>query len=210
MLKSVGVILVLSSPSGCGKTTVANKLLEKQENNIVKSVSITTRAARKGEKEGKDYYFVDREEFLRLCSSGEIIEHAEVFGNFYGVPRKNLEDNVDKGVSTLLVIDWQGAFKFMEMMREHVVSIFIIPPSMEELRRRLCGRRADDSEVVEARLKGAAFEISHCESYDYVIVNEDIEETADRISNILRAEQMKTCRQVGLRELLESRFPLED
>ncbi|MFV9839225.1 MAG: guanylate kinase [Aaplasma endosymbiont of Hyalomma asiaticum] len=197
----------MSSPSGCGKTTVANILVRDRSNNIVRSVSITTRLPRKGEVHGKDYFFVDEERFKELCDKGEMLEHAEVFGNFYGVPRKCVEENSEKGLHTLLVIDWQGAFRLMEVMKEHVVSVFLIPPSMEELSRRLQGRSGEDSLFVGTRLREAAFEIGHCYEYDYVIVNEDAEETAKKICHILSAEEMRTSRQVVLRECIEKSFP---
>ncbi|MDB1135147.1 guanylate kinase [Candidatus Anaplasma sp. TIGMIC] len=205
--KSEGVLLVLSSPSGCGKTTVANILVSNKSYNIVRSISATTRKPRAGEVDGRDYFFVEHEEFHRRCDSGEMLEHAEVFGNLYGVPRKYVEDNISKGINTLLVIDWQGAFKLMQMMQEHVVSVFIVPPSMEELRRRLCGRNRGTDSVVETRLAGAAFEIAHCYEYDYVIINEDAEETAQMIGNILSAECLRTSRQKFLKRFVDENFP---
>lgn len=199
-------MLVLSSPSGCGKTTVSNMLVRDKGNNIVRSISVTTRLPREGEVNGKDYFFVNRKEFNRLCSSGEMLEHAEVFGNLYGIPRKCVEENIRNGTNTLFVIDWQGAFRLMDIMKKSVVSVFIIPPSMEELSRRLRNRSREDSAAVEMRLKGAAFEISHCYYYDYVIVNEDSEKTSRKIGNILYVEQMKTCRQVALKRFIEKNF----
>ena len=199
-------MLVLSSPSGCGKTTVSNMLVRDKGNNIVRSVSVTTRLPREGEVNGKDYFFVNKEEFSRLCDSGEMLEHAEVFGNLYGVPRKCVEENIRNGTNTLFVIDWQGAFRLMDIMKKAVVSVFIIPPSMEELSRRLRSRSREDSTAVEIRLKGAAFEISHCYYYDYVIVNEDAEKTAQQIGDILSAERVKTCRQVALKKFIEKKF----
>ena len=206
-LKNSGIVLVMSSPSGCGKTTVANILVQDRENNIVRSVSITTRMPRNGEVNGEDYFFVDKEQFHKLCDKGEMLEYAEVFGNFYGVPRKNVEDNTKNGIHTLLVIDWQGAFRLMEIMKEYVVSVFLIPPSMKELSKRLQGRSGEDSVSIEARLGEAAFEIGHCYKYDYVIVNEDAAETARKVRHILSAEELRTSRQIALRECVEKSFP---
>ena len=206
-LENSGIVLVMSSPSGGGKTTVANILVRDLRNKIVRSVSVTTRLPRKGEVNGMDYFFVNEEQFRELCDKGEMLEYAEVFGNFYGVPRKYVEENSGKGTHTLLVIDWQGAFRLMDVMKEHVVSVFLVPPSMEELSRRLQGRSGEDKVFVDSRLREAAFEIGHCYEYDYVIVNEDAEETAKKICHILRAEEMRTSRQVMLRECVEKSFP---
>ncbi|WP_396124715.1 guanylate kinase [Anaplasma capra] len=199
-------MLVISSPSGCGKTTVSDLVVRNAANNIVRSVSATTRPPREGEVDGKDYFFLSESEFLRLCESGGMLEHATVFGNYYGIPKKFVEENIGSGRNILFVIDWQGALRLMEIMREWVVSVFIVPPSMDELRRRLQNRGGDDS-VVQNRLKGAPFEISHCHHYDYVMVNEDAEETASKLSHIISTESMRISRQLGLKELIEDNFP---
>ena len=205
-LKREGLVLVLSSPSGCGKTTVADVLLRDERNNLVRSISVTTRAPREGEENARDYFFVSEEEFLKLRDSGQLIEHAKVFDNYYGIPKDYVEGNRKKGVNTLLVIDWQGAFKLMKIMRESVVSVFMIPPSMEELRRRLHSRENGRSVTVDSRLQEAPFEITHCYEYDYVIVNEEIGDTADKIGCILRAESMKTSRQTLLSRFIKENF----
>ncbi|ASI48135.1 guanylate kinase [Anaplasma ovis str. Haibei] len=200
-------MLVISSPSGCGKTTVSDLVIKNSDNNVIRSVSATTRAPRKGEVDGRDYFFLSETEFLLLCKSGEMLEHAKVFGNYYGIPRKFVEENVSSGKNILFVIDWQGAFRLMEVMKELVVSVFIVPPSMDELRRRLHNRSGGD-DVARERLASAPFEISHCYRYDYVIVNESAEETARKISCIIGAESMRASRQSGLKKLIDGSFSL--
>ncbi|MFV9870111.1 MAG: guanylate kinase [Anaplasma ovis] len=206
-LTSEGIMLVISSPSGCGKTTVSDLVIKNSDNNVIRSVSATTRAPRKGEVDGRDYFFLSETEFLLLCKSGEMLEHAKVFGNYYGIPRKFVEENVSSGKNILFVIDWQGAFRLMEVMKELVVSVFIVPPSMDELRRRL-HNRSGGGDVARERLASAPFEISHCYRYDYVIVNESAEETARKISCIIGAESMRASRQSGLKKLIDGSFSL--
>ncbi|MDD9331406.1 MAG: guanylate kinase [Wolbachia sp.] len=153
-VKSEGILLILSSPSGAGKTTISEKLL-KQSADLVRSISMTTREPRPGEVDGKDYFFVTKEKFHELCKAGKMLEYAEVFGNFYGIPRDFIEQNLKIGISVLLIIDWQGAFHLFEVVREKVVSIFILPPSIEELRSRLHKRNSDSISEVERRLAEA-------------------------------------------------------
>ncbi len=206
-LTSEGIMLVLSSPSGCGKTTVSDLIIKNSDNNIIRSVSATTRAPREGEVNGRDYFFLSEAEFLLMCESGEMMEHAKVFGNYYGIPRKFVAENISSGKNILFVIDWQGAYRLMETMKESVVSVFMMPPSMDELERRMSDRGGIDG-VARERLKGAPFEISHCYRYDYIIVNEDAEETARKIGCIIGAESKRVSRQMGLRELIDKNFPL--
>ncbi|MGN7661458.1 MAG: guanylate kinase [Anaplasma sp.] len=199
-------MLVLSSPSGCGKTTVSNIVVCDKNNNAIRSISATTRSPRKGEVDGRDYFFLSEAEFFRLCESGEMLEHARVFGNYYGVPRKFVEENISSGRNILFVIDWRGAFRLMEVMRKSVVSVFMIPPSMEELMRRLQSRDGGNDQLKD-RFEGAPLEISRCHRYDYVIVNEDSKKTAKKVGCILEAERMRASRQIGLKALLEESFP---
>lgn len=202
-VKSEGILLVLSSPSGAGKTTISERLLA-QSTSLVRSVSATTRKPRAQEIEGEDYFFVTEKEFHELCKSGKMLEYAEVFGHFYGIPRDFIEQNLKGGISVLLSIDWQGAFHLFEIMRDKVVSVFILPPSMQELKLRLNNRNSDSASTIEYRLTQAQKEISKCHQYDYVIVNDNIDESVNFISSILEAERLKIKRQVNLKEFLDN------
>lgn len=189
-VKNEGILLILSSPSGAGKTTISEKLLE-QSTDLVMSVSMTTRKPRPGEVNGKDYFFVTEEKFHALCKAGQMLEYAKVFENFYGIPKDFIEQNLSSGISVLLNIDWQGAFHLFEILREKVVSVFILPPSMEELRLRLQRRNSDDEIEIERRLSEAQKEISKSNKYDYVIVNDDLDKSIEEIKSILNKERIK-------------------
>ncbi|CCE77324.1 MULTISPECIES: guanylate kinase [Wolbachia] len=189
-VKNEGILLILSSPSGAGKTTISEKLLE-QSTDLVMSVSMTTRKPRPGEVNGKDYFFVTEEKFHELCKAGQMLEYAKVFENFYGIPKDFIEQNLNSGISVLLNIDWQGAFHLFEILREKVVSVFILPPSMEELRLRLQRRNSDDEIEIERRLSEAQKEISKSNKYDYVIVNDDLDKSVEEIKSILNKERIK-------------------
>lgn len=189
-VKNEGILLILSSPSGAGKTTISEKLLE-QSTDLVMSVSMTTRKPRPGEVNGKDYFFVTEEKFHELCKAGQMLEYAKVFENFYGIPKDFIEQNLSSGISVLLNIDWQGAFHLFEILREKVVSVFILPPSMEELRLRLQKRNSDDVSEIERRLSEAQKEISKSNKYDYVIVNDDLDKSVEEIKSILSKEMLK-------------------
>lgn len=189
-VKNEGILLILSSPSGAGKTTISEKLLE-QSTDLVMSVSMTTRKPRRGEVNGKDYFFVTEEKFHELCKAGQMLEYAKVFENFYGIPKDFIEQNLSSGISVLLKIDWQGAFHLFEILREKVVSVFILPPSMEELRLRLQKRNSDDVSEIERRLSEAQKEISKSNKYDYVIVNDDLDKSVEEIKSILSKEMLK-------------------
>ncbi len=193
-VKNEGILLILSSPSGAGKTTISEKLLE-QSTNLVMSVSMTTRKPRSGEINGKDYFFVTEEKFHELCKAGQMLEYAKVFENFYGIPRDFIEQNLSSGISVLLNIDWQGAFYLFKTLREKVVSVFILPPSMEELRLRLQRRNSDDASEIERRLAEAQKEISKRGKYDYVIINNDINKSVEEISSILNKERLKKLKE---------------
>ncbi|MFV0948597.1 guanylate kinase [Wolbachia endosymbiont of Nasonia giraulti] len=189
-VKNEGILLILSSPSGAGKTTISEKLLE-QSTDLVMSISVTTRKPRPGEVNGKDYFFVTEEKFHELCKAGQMLEYAKVFENFYGIPKDFIEQNLSSGISVLLNIDWQGAFHLFEILREKVVSVFILPPSMEELRLRLQRRNSDDEIEIERRLSEAQKEISKSNKYDYVIVNDDLDKSVEEIKSILNKERIK-------------------
>jgi guanylate kinase len=195
-------MLVLSSPSGAGKTTISRALL-KLEPNLVLSVSATTRAPRPGEQEGVHYYFVAVAEFQRMKAAGEFLENARVFDNFYGTPRHHVEKQLSQGRDVLFDIDWQGTQQLRESARDDLVSIFILPPSLAELERRLHSRAQDAAEVVRKRMARASDEMSHWAEYDYVIVNHDIDSSIASVRTILVAERLKRTRQVGLGDFVK-------
>ncbi|NBG95524.1 guanylate kinase [Pyruvatibacter mobilis] len=190
-------MFVMSSPSGAGKTTLSRGLLDTDEE-IVMSVSATTRNPRPGEVDGKDYYFVSVEDFGLMVNRGEFLEHAKVFDNYYGTPRGPVEEALSGGKDVLFDIDWQGTQQLKENAREDVVSIFILPPSTQELERRLHTRAQDSAEIVAKRMAKAADEMSHWAEYDYIIVNQDLDKSRTQIRAILDAERLKRPRQTGL------------
>lgn len=193
-------MLVLSSPSGAGKTTLARRLLA-AESGIEMSISVTTRKARPGEEEGKDYYFVSESEFRRMRDAGELLEWARVFDNFYGTPRSPVERALAGGRDVLFDVDWQGAQQLNEKVAQDLVRVFILPPSGEVLEQRLRLRR-DEPDVVARRMADAAAEISHWGEYDYVIVNADLEASVSGLRSILAAERLRRERLLGLSELV--------
>lgn len=200
-------MFVLSSPSGAGKTTLSRKLLSRyadgaEYEKMVMSVSLTTRKPRPGEEDGKDYFFIDDADFLNRVSENQMLEHAKVFDHHYGTPREFVENNLKQGVDVLFDIDWQGTKQLTEKAPGEVVSVFILPPSMAELERRLQGRAQDSAEVVARRMSKAEAEISHWGEYDYVLVNEDLDDTLARIDSILRAERLRRVRQQGLEQFV--------
>lgn len=196
-----GFMLVLSSPSGAGKTTLSRMLLD-SESNLTMSISVTTRPIRPGEQEGKDYYFVNQENFSQMVANNELLECAEVFGNSYGTPEQKVEESLAQGVDVLFDIDWQGTQQLSRQRREDLVSVFILPPSMDELERRLRKRAQDSDEVIKGRMAKASNEISHWHAYDYVIINEDIDESLRQVRSILHAERKKRTRQQGLADFV--------
>ena len=197
-----GLMLILSSPSGAGKTTLAKRLLD-VEDGIVLSVSATTRPARPGEIDGEDYFFVSEETFTQMRDQGEMLEWANVFGNFYGTPRKFVEDALQGGRDVLFDIDWQGAQQLAHAAREDVVKAFILPPSREELERRLRQRAQDSEEIVQRRMAEADSEMSHWAEYDYVVVNKDVDESERLLRSILTAERHKRERQTELAAIVK-------
>lgn len=195
--KRRGVLFVLSSPSGAGKSTIARKLLA-AEDDLSMSVSATTRAPRPGETEGKDYHFVDLEEFRRMVADHEFLEWAHVFDNRYGTPRAPVEAMLSAGKDVLFDIDWQGAQQLFQIAGGDVVRVFILPPSMAELRQRLVSRNTDSADVIEGRMARAAAEVSHWDGYDYVLVNDDAEDCFRKVQTILAAERLRRSRQTGV------------
>jgi guanylate kinase len=188
---------VLSSPSGAGKTTLSRRLLE-ADTAITMSVSATTRAARSGEVEGKDYFFVSPSMFQQMVAGDAFLEHATVFGNRYGTPIEPVHLALAQGRDVLFDIDWQGTQQLRQRAGDDLVSIFVLPPSHAELERRLRARAQDDEAVVRARMAKANAEISHWAEYDYVVVNDDLDSTLEKIRTILTAERMKRGRQTGI------------
>ena len=198
-----GLMLVLSSPSGAGKTTIARELLARDDN-LTLSVSATTRPKRPGETEGVDYLFVDRARFDAMVAEGAFLEHATVFEHCYGTPKVAVEAALAAGRDVLFDIDWQGTQQVRGEAREDLVSVFILPPSTVELERRLRARAQDPEEVVRGRMAKAADEMSHYSEYDYIVVNEDVAEGVAEVTSILQAERLRRERQVGLHEFVES------
>lgn len=196
-----GLMLVLSSPSGAGKTSISRELL-RRDDNISLSVSATTRPRRPGEVDGVDYIFVDNPTFDLMVNRQELLEHAKVFNHYYGTPRAPVEQSLAGGRDVLFDIDWQGTQQLAEKARDDLVSIFILPPSTAELDRRL-HRRAQDSEaVITERMARAADEMTHWSEYDYVVVNVDFEESVDQVQTILEAERLKRRRLIGLSDFV--------
>ncbi len=195
---------VLSSPSGAGKTTISRALLAKNSN-LTMSVSVTTRKRRAGETHGKDYFFVDHDDFRDMVENGEMLEHAKVFENYYGTPRKPVEDALTAGKDIVFDIDWQGTQQLAELAREDLVTVFILPPSRSELEKRLRNRSRDTRETdveIRGRMSKAADEISHYSEYDYVIINDDVDYAITRAQVILESERLKRSRMVGLSDFV--------
>ncbi len=192
-----GIMLVLSSPSGAGKSTIAREVLSKEQN-LKLSVSVTTRERRGSEIDGTHYHFISDREFKRMRDSDSLLEWAQVHSNFYGTPADPVEDALNNGKDMLFDIDWQGGLQLMEKARIDVVSIFILPPSLEELKSRLVRRAEDAPEVIEKRLENAMNEIPHWRDYDYVVVNDDLERAFGQVSAILQAERLRRDRRPGL------------
>jgi guanylate kinase len=195
--KRRGVLFVLSSPSGAGKSTIARKLLA-SEPELSMSVSYTTRPPRPGEVDGKDYHFVDLERFREMVANHEFLEWAHVFNHRYGTPKNDVFHTLSEGGDILFDIDWQGAQQLHQLAGGDVVRVFILPPSMEELRQRLERRATDSQEIIDARMARADNEVSHWDGYDYVLVNDDVEQCFAHVKTILAAERLKRSRQTGI------------
>ncbi|WCR12319.1 guanylate kinase [Paracoccus stylophorae] len=193
-----GLLIILSSPSGAGKSTLARRLMD-WDPSLRFSVSATTRPPRPGEVDGQHYYFTTHEDFRALVAQGQMLEHAEVFGNLYGSPRAPVEAAMEEGRDTLFDVDWQGGQQIRASpLGGHVVSIFVLPPSLPELERRLRGRGQDSDAVIAGRMLKSRAEISHWAEYDYVLINDDLDETDARLRAILTAERLRRDRQGGL------------
>ncbi len=202
MITRRGLMLVLSSPSGAGKTSIARSLLTRDKE-INMSVSATTRPRRPGEAEGKDYYFVDEEKFKIDINKGLFLEYARVFDHYYGTPLGVVQKLLSSGCDVLFDIDWQGTQQIKAKARDDLVSIFVLPPSTAELEKRLITRAQDSAEVVAGRMARAADEMSHYPEYDYIIVNHDLDQSIDAVHTILKAERLRRSRQASLTEFMK-------
>jgi len=199
-----GLLIILSSPSGAGKSTLAQRIKIWDEN-CVFSISATTRKPREGEQDGKDYYFISEQEFHNKVSNDEMLEHAEVFGNFYGSPLSPVLSSIDQGYDVLFDVDWQGSQQIKNSsLGKYVLSIFILPPSIKELESRLKLRNKDSDEVITNRMAKSAEEISHWPEYDYVVVNDDIHKTEEKLKTIITAERLRLSQQPGIVEFVRS------
>lgn len=192
-----GLMFILSSPSGAGKTTIAKRLL-KADAELALSVSVTTRPMRPGEVDGKDYHFITPEKFHEMVEANELLEWAEVFDHLYGTPKSQIKAGLKDGQDFLFDIDWQGTQQLYQRMEVDVVRVFLLPPSIAELERRLSSRGTDSSEVIADRMARARSEISHWDGYDFVVVNDDIDACFEKVRGILESERMRRARQTGL------------
>lgn len=199
-------MLVLSSPSGGGKTTISRRLIE-QDKGLTVSISATTREKRPGEVEGQHYYFVGQDRFQNMIDNGELLEQAQIYGNMYGTPRKPVEEALSGGRDVIFDIDWQGTRQLSRVAKEDIVSVFILPPSWEELERRLRSRGQDTEESITKRLAKAADEIAHFDEYHYVIVNNALEDSIAKVQDILNAERTKRRRLTGIQAFVDSLKP---
>ncbi|MAJ21601.1 MAG: guanylate kinase [Paracoccaceae bacterium] len=190
-----GLIIILSSPSGAGKSTLSDRL-RAWDNDIVFSISATTREPRDGEKDGREYFFKSREDFLKMVDNQEMLEHAEVFGNLYGSPQKPVSNAIENGQDVLFDIDWQGGQQIRNsVLGKQALSLFILPPSIAELERRLNSRAKDNQDVIKNRMALARDEISHWPEYDYVLINNDLDKTENDLKTIIKAERLKLSQQ---------------
>ncbi len=200
-LQRRGLMYVLSSPSGAGKTTITRALLNSNPNLEI-SISATTRPRRPGEVDGQDYYFVDIPQFNAMVENGEMLEHAKVFGNYYGTPKLPVEEALSRGNDIIFDIDWQGTQRLREIAREDLVTVFILPPSAKELERRLRGRAQDSEESIRLRMDKASDEMTHYSEYDYVLINNNVELAIQQAQHILDSERLKRNRLVGLSDFV--------
>lgn len=190
-------MLVLSSPSGAGKTTLTRRLLQ-SDPGVRLSISVTTRPPRPGEREGIDYYFRGADDFGIMVNRSELLEHAKVFGHYYGTPKAPVEAALESGIDVIFDVDWQGTQQLKQKAHDDLVSVFVLPPSMRALEQRLRSRGQDGTNIILERMARAADEISHWAEYDYIIINEDIDQAEDEVRSILRAERLKRHRRTGL------------
>ena len=198
-----GITLVLSSPSGAGKTSLSRKLLERNKK-LFLSVSCTTRPPRPGEINESDYFFVEESKFNEMQKNNEFLESAKVFNHYYGTPKKPIMDALDSGMDILFDIDWQGTQQLMNSLQDDLIKVFVLPPSAKELERRLLQRNQDSDEIVKGRMSKASNEISHYAEYDYIIINENFEESLSKIESIIIAEGLKRSRQIKIQDTIDN------
>ena len=198
-----GITLVLSSPSGAGKTSLSRKLLERNKK-LFLSVSCTTRPPRPGEINESDYFFIEESKFNEMQKNNEFLESAKVFDHYYGTPKKPIMDALDSGMDILFDIDWQGTQQLMNSLQDDLIKVFVLPPSAKELERRLLQRNQDSDEIVKGRMSKASNEISHYAEYDYIIINENFEESLSKIESIIIAEGLKRSRQIKIQDTIDS------
>lgn len=195
-----GLLIILSSPSGAGKSTLARRLRE-WDGDLQFSVSATTRAPRDGEVDGADYHFLEESAFKSMVNDGDMLEHAHVFGNFYGSPRGPVQEAIENGSDVLFDIDWQGAQQIRNSaLGQHTLSIFLLPPSISELHRRLVSRGKDDAETIARRMQKSWDEISHWDGYDFVLINDNLDETEAQLRSIITATRLRRSQQPGLND----------
>ena len=204
LLSSEGILFIISSPSGAGKSSISKRIL-KNDPKVTFSISVTTRTPRDSEKDGREYFFKSTNEFEKMVRDGEMLEHAEVFGNKYGTPKEPVENALDKGLDVLFDVDWQGGIKIRNShLRKFVVSIFILPPSINELESRLLARGQDSDDTVKSRMIKSREEISHWSEYDYILINDDLQLVHDDIRSIIRSERLKRLNRQDLVEFVSS------
>ncbi len=196
--KRRGLLIVLSAPSGCGKGTIVSQILQKRADTAL-SVSITTRAPRPGEMDGVHYYFISKERAEEMIAGGELLEHAQYSGNYYGTPRAAVEAQLEAGINVILEIEVQGALQVMQKVPDHV-SVFLAAPSMEELERRLRNRGTETEESIQRRLAAAEFEAQHAKDYQYLVLNDQVSAAVERLNTIIEAEQLRYCRMKTMME----------
>ena len=198
-----GLMFVLSSPSGAGKTSLSRKLLE-LDKELFLSVSYTTRPPRPGEIDGEDYFFVNSNDFASMKEKNEFLEYAKVFDYYYGTPKKPVKKTLDKGRDILFDIDWQGTQQLMNNSKDDLVKVFVLPPSLDELERRLKERKQDQDEIIQKRMSKASDEMSHYAEYDYILVNDDFDKTVEEIISILNSERLKNHRQIKAQKIVKN------
>ena len=201
-IKNQGVLIVISSPSGTGKTTICKKLLE-YDKNIHLSVSVTTRKKRKNEVEGIDYYFRSKKDFLNLKSQNSFIENALVFENYYGTLKSEVLEQLENGIDVLIDIDWQGTRQITQAMKGNLIKIFLLPPSIDELKKRLSKRNSDSIKEINFRMSKALKEIKHFDEYDYVLVNDNLDNTFQKIVKIIEVERLKLPKQLYISDFVK-------
>ena len=202
-IKRKGLMFVLSSPSGAGKTSLSRKLLE-LDKELFLSISYTTRPPRPGEIDGEDYFFVNNDDFADMQEQNEFLEYAKVFDYYYCTPKKSVKNILDKGRDILFDIDWQGTQQLMNNSKDDLVKVFVLPPSIEELERRLKERKQDKDEIIQKRMSRASDEISQYAEYDYILVNDNFDETVEEIISILNAERLKNHRQIRTQKIVKN------